>query len=95
MIVVGKPKLTAFKARHAMVAGALDVWLEEAEEAEWKTPQDVKDRYASASFMPGTGGSEVVFNIKGNRYRLLVRIAFRTKIVTILKVGTHEEYDAW
>lgn len=95
MIVVGKPKLAAFKARHALVGGALDAWLAEAEEADWKTPQDIKDRYASASILPGTGGSHVIFNIKGNRYRLLVQVAFRTRIVTILKVGTHEEYDAW
>jgi mRNA interferase HigB len=70
----------------------MTAWLVEAEHAEWRTPNDVKARYASASFL---AENRVVFNIGGNRFRLVLRIAYRTQTVVIERVGTHAEYDTW
>lgn len=53
-------------------------------------PQDIKDQYASASFV---GKNRVVFNIKGNTYRVIVAIAYRIGVVYVKFVGTHTEYD--
>ena len=57
----------------------------------WATPQDIKARYVSASFLHG---NVVIFNVRGNTYRLEVHVAFRNRIVTVLWLGTHREYDA-
>jgi mRNA interferase HigB len=70
---------------------ALEAWHREARRAAWTSPQDVKQLYASASVLKG---GRVVFNICGNRYRLVVRISFSQQIVFIRFVGTHAEYDA-
>ncbi len=58
--------------------------------AQWRTPQDILDHYRSADILPG---NRVVFNIKGNQYRLVVKIHYNTGIVYIRFVGTHAEYD--
>jgi len=70
---------------------ALEAWHREARRAAWRSPQDIKRRYASASVLKG---SRVVFNICGNRYRLVVRINFSLQIVFVRFVGTHTQYDA-
>jgi len=90
--VVGRGLLEAFKKSHADARGALDSWLAEAEATEWQGPEDVKARYRSASLI---AGGRVVFNIKGNSYRLDTKIAYKTQVVTILRMGTHAEYDKW
>jgi mRNA interferase HigB len=72
------------------VKAALDSWFHEAREAEWKTPADVVKAYANASIV---GSDRVVFNIKGNDYRLVVAIHYRLQIVFIKWLGTHAEYD--
>ncbi len=56
----------------------------------WETPQRIKARYASASFLPS---NVVIFNVRGNAYRLEVHVAYRNRIVTVLWLGTHREYD--
>lgn len=89
MRVLGIPKLDEFKRNHTDSRGPVDSWLAEAKEAVWNGPQDIKDRYNHASFL---ADNFVVFNIKGNRYRLIVKVAYNTKIVKIEKVLTHEEY---
>ena len=66
--------------------------MNEAAEAVWAGPQDIKDRFPSASLL---SENRVVFNIGGNNYRLLVRVAYNTGVVVILAVGTHAEYDKW
>lgn len=58
--------------------------------AHWKAPQDIKQRYPSASFI---ARNRVVFNIKGNEYRLVVAVAYRLQAVYIKFVGTHAQYD--
>ena len=70
--------------------GALKAWFAEAKLADWKTPQDVKKQYANASII---ANNRVVFNIKGNDYRLIVAIAYRMKYVYVKFIGTHAEYD--
>ena len=92
MELVGLPKLDAFAQSHADVRGQLRAWVAETEDATWQTPQDVKDRYASASFL---GDGRVVFNLKGNDYRLDVHINYDAQIVAVRRIGTHAEYDRW
>jgi mRNA interferase HigB len=70
--------------------GALKAWFAEARVARWATPQDVKDHYANASII---ANNRVVFNIKGNDYRLIVAIAYRMQYVYVKFIGTHAEYD--
>lgn len=69
----------------------MQTWFEDAHHAHWKTPQDIKLRYASASFV---AANRVVFNIKGNDYRLVVAVAYRFAALYIKFVGRHAEYDA-
>jgi len=89
--VIALATLRLFWIRHPNAEQPLRAWLDEARQARWKSPQDVKSRYASASFI---GRNRVVFNIKGNDYRLIVAIAYRLQIVYVKFVGTHPEYDA-
>jgi len=59
---------------------------------QWKTPEDVRERYPTVSFI---GGNRAVFNMKGKKYRLDTTIAFNTGIVQINRAGTHAEYGSW
>ena len=70
----------------------ITAWVAEVEAATWKTPQDIKNRYSSASFLPNR---IVIFNVKGNSYRLAVQVAFNVGVVMVKKIGTHAEYDRW
>ncbi len=90
MTVVGREKLLEFSQRNASARAALEAWFAEARTATWTRPQDIKDRYRSADFLPG---NRVIFNIKGNRYRLVVRVRYQNGIVYIEWVGTHAEYS--
>lgn len=65
-------------------------WYGEAEDAEWSTPNDIKAQYRNASILKS---NRVVFNIAGNKYRLVVKINFEHQIVYIRFVGTHAQYD--
>ena len=65
-------------------------WHREFENEDWDTPTKLKVRYPSASIV---GRDRVVFNIRGNRYRLVVRINYQKRIVYIRFIGTHSEYD--
>lgn len=76
--------------KHAAARPALKAWFSEASSAEWNTPQDIKERYRSADFL---ARNRVIFNIKGNDFRLVVRVRYQNGIVVIEWVGTHAEYD--
>jgi mRNA interferase HigB len=65
-------------------------WFAEAKSAEWKNPNHVKDQYSNASILKR---GRVVFNIAGNKYRLVVKINYDKAIVYIRFIGTHEQYD--
>lgn len=69
----------------------LKAWYHHTLKAEWQTPHDIKIAHQNASILEG---GRVVFNIKGNDYRLVVKIHFNTGIVFIRFVGTHRQYDA-
>ena len=90
MRIVSVGTLRDFWTRHTDAEQALRAWYDEARHAVWSTSQDIRDRYASASFV---GANRVVFNIKGNRYRLVVAVAWRFQAVYIKFVGTHADYD--
>lgn len=72
------------------VKGALDAWFDEASRAAWKNTADVKRRYATASIV---SAERIVFNIKGNDYRLVVSVDFEKAIVWVKWIGTHKDYD--
>ena len=83
--------LRAFWLLHPDAEQPLKAWYEEAANASWTQPADIKAQYRSASVLKNR---RVVFNIKGNDYRLVVAIAYKLQIVYVKFVGTHEEYDA-
>ena len=70
--------------------GALEAWYREAKQAEWASPADIKAQHGNASILKG---GRVVFNISGNKYRLIVSINFMTKTIFIKFIGTHSQYD--
>jgi len=90
MQLLGLFKLDEFKRKHADSRGPLDVWRVEVEQAQWVSTQDVKSRYPSASFL---ADNRVIFNIKGNAFRLVVKAKYQNGIVLVEWVGTHAEYD--
>jgi mRNA interferase HigB len=74
----------------AAVKAALDAWFDEVRQARWTSTADVKRRYATASIVTA---ERIVFNIKGNAYRLIVSVDFEKGIVWIKWIGTHKAYD--
>lgn len=90
MRILSLPLLEDFKQHHADVRGQLDAWRDEVERETWQTSQDIKRRFKSADFL---ADNRVIFNIKGNSYRLIVQVRYRGGIVVIEWVGTHAEYN--
>jgi mRNA interferase HigB len=90
MRLVGRLKLTEFVESHADARSWLHAWVAETEEAAWQTPQGIKDCYRSASFLPN---NTLVFNVKGNRYRSVCKIAYKMRVITIPRIGTYAEYS--
>jgi mRNA interferase HigB len=70
--------------------GPLDAWYREVKQAQWSDPMEIKAQYRSASILKR---GRVVFNIAGNKYRLVVGINYPTQTVFIKFIGTHEQYD--
>jgi mRNA interferase HigB len=92
MTIAGRQLIEKYMRKHANSQSSLSAWLEEAEEAKWKCPQDIKDRYRSADFL---SGNRVVFNIGGNNHRLVVLVQYRHGVLLIQRIGTHAEYSKW
>ena len=96
MIVIGAEFVERYFAAHAghkaikAARAQYDVWLTIASEAQWRTPDDVKRSHPKASILKG---GRVVFNIKGNDYRLVVALNYRAGVLAIRFFGTHVEYD--
>lgn len=90
MKVLARNKLTDFMRKHASSCKALEAWFAEAERSDWQTPQDIKDRFSSADFL---ADNRVIFNIKGNHFRLVVKVRYQNGIVVVEWVGTHAEYS--
>jgi mRNA interferase HigB len=92
MRLVGAELLAEFMTRHPQAKSWVSAWTKEVEAADWRRPQDVKDRYASASFI---GDDKVIFNVKGNSFRMEVLINYSVGVVRVVRYGTHAEYDKW
>ena len=90
MKILERERLERFCRKHTDARSWIEAWLAEVESSAWTTPQDIRRRYASASFPPE---GVVIFNVKGNAYRLEVTVAYRTGVVLIDWIGTHHEYD--
>src|ERR1700675_1030655 len=90
MRIIGRSVLQAFCLGHPDCRDWISNWLVDAERTTWQTPQAIKDRYSTASFLVS---NLVVFNVRGNSYRLEVRLAYRTCTVLIVWIGTHAEYS--
>lgn len=90
MRIISRRTLREFYCRHAEAKPAIDAWFSEVSGSTWSGPAEIRSRYPSADFLPG---NRVIFNIKGNTYRLIVKIHYNTGIVYIRFVGTHADYD--
>ena len=90
MRIIAKRTLRNFWIKHKECEQQLKSWYKEAEDALWKGPGDIKKDYPSASILEA---NRVVFNIKGHKFRLIVKINYSYKIVWIRFIGTHTEYD--
>jgi mRNA interferase HigB len=88
--VIAKKTLRDFWQKHPDCEQQLKAWYQEAKDAGWKGPNDIKRDYPSASFLTD---NRVVFNIKGNHYRLIVKINYSYAMMWIRFVGTHTAYD--
>ncbi len=92
MRVIAKSSLVRFWSQpgYSDAKSALQSWHDEAQEATWQTPQDIKDQYRSASIC---GNSRVVFNIAVNKYRLVVELQYQAGIAWAKFVGPHAQCD--
>lgn len=88
--VVRLKVLADFVRRHANAKGLLEEWLARVERADWRTPADLKADFPAASFL---GQNRVVFNIKGNAFRLLAIISLPDNALSIHWIGTHAGYS--
>lgn len=91
MHIVAVRFLRVFREKHPDAEQALRSWVDEAKKASWSQPAQIKEQYRSASILKN---KRVVFNIKGNDYRLVVSVAYNFQAVYVKFIGTHKEYDA-
>jgi len=90
MHVISRRPLREFATRHPDAEASVRAWFHEARQAHWRTTADIKHQYGSASILKG---SRVVFNLCGNKYRLIGSINYRSEVVFVRFIGTHVEYD--
>jgi mRNA interferase HigB len=90
MRVISRRTLREFWEEHPDAEQSLKAWFHEAENASWRNPAEIKDQYGSASILKR---SRVVFNIGGNKYRLVISINYSVEVIYIRFIGTHKEYD--
>lgn len=90
MRVIAKKILREFWQKHSDCEQQLKAWFQESSKSEWKSPNDIKKEYPGASIL---ANNRIVFNIKGNKYRLIVRINYDYQMIWIRFIGTHSEYD--
>ncbi|WP_413175279.1 type II toxin-antitoxin system HigB family toxin [Anabaena azotica] len=89
MQVIGIERITEFSKIHPDAEVSLNVWLQTAQQSEWKYINDVKEVYPHADYVEGY----TVFNIGGNKFRLITKITYKVKTIKIEDVLTHSEYD--
>lgn len=90
MRIIKKQTLQNFWGKYPGAEQALMAWYQEARHANWEKPEDIKDKYGSASIL---ADNRVVFNICGNKYRLIVKIMYKLGCIYIRFIGTHTEYE--
>ena len=90
MRIVAKKTIVAFYTWHADAKVALEDWYEKVESAEWENFAQLRMSFASADHV---GNKRIVFNIRGNEYRLVAIVLFKVKMVYVRFIGTHQDYD--
>lgn len=91
MRIIARRTLREFWEKYPDAEQPLQTWYTKVRHANWQTPDDIKRFYQSASFV---ANNRVVFNIKGNRYRLVVVVVYKFSTVYVRFIGTHKQYDA-
>jgi len=90
MKIVGTSRLDEFCLKHPLTRSWVKTWLAESRAAVWGTSFDIKKRHSSASFLQN---NVVIFNVKGNEYRLVTQVAYKTGVVVVKWIGTHQGYS--
>jgi mRNA interferase HigB len=90
MRIISRKRLRDFWIQHPDAQSSLEAWYADVKQAQWKTPADIKNIYRNASIV---ANNRAIFNIKGNKYRLVVAVQYEYGIVYIRFIGTHPEYD--
>ena len=90
MVIISKTKLVEFGRKHSDAIAALNAWWEKTKKADWATLGDIKVTFNSVDYI---GNDRYVFNIKGNKYRLVAMIFFDVRTIYIRYINTHAEYD--
>ena len=91
MHLVSIPPLLGFVAKYPDAKQSVLAWVAEVKKASWKSPADIKAQYTTASILKSR---RVVFNLKGNDYRIIVSVAYSVGSVYVKFIGTHKQYDA-
>lgn len=92
MRLVGIPILDEAKKKHPNSQKHLDAWVSIVNNSNWKSPKDLKAQFPKADPL---GNKQVIFNIRGNEFRLLVKVDYENEVVIVTKFGTHKEYNRW
>jgi mRNA interferase HigB len=90
MVIISKTILVEFGVKHADSADALNKWYDESKQADWNSLNDIKKMFNNVDYV---GNDRYVFNIKGNKYRLVVLIFFSIRTIYVRFIGTHAEYN--
>lgn len=90
MKLLNTPLLDNFKLKHATARSAIDVWQVHVQKAQWRSPHDVKRDFPSTDPL---GDNRLIFNIKGNSFRLVVKAKYQNGLILVEWIGTHAEYD--
>lgn len=90
MRIIARKTLSDFWDRHPDARQPLQAWYSDAQHAQWRLPADIKNVYRNASFL---ADNRVIFNIKGNDYRLIGVVQYAHGILYVRFIGTHREYD--
>ena len=92
MKVIGTQLIDNFIKRYPVSRKWLKTWLAMVRDEEWDSPNSVKELYPSVSILDG---NRLIFNVKGNHYRMEVQVAYKNRTLIVLRLGTHDEYDRW
>jgi len=88
--VLSKKILREFWTKHGDAEQQLKAWFEEVEKGQWDIPEKIVEDFPNARIIPE---NRVIFNIRGNRYRLIVKVNYKYGMIWIRYIGTHQEYD--